>query len=123
MPAGTRYGLRAYGPWDPGNGHRFNPSKLLVDPWATAIDRPFRLHPLLFDRDGPRPDDTAALMPKAIVGAPSAAPVPNRPAFDWDRQVIYEIHVRGFTMTHPDIPPRHPRDFRRPSAIPPASPI
>jgi glycogen operon protein len=105
VPAGTRYGLRAYGPWNPANGHRFNPSKLLMDPWATAIDRPFRLDPLLFDRDGPRPDDTAALMPKAIAGAPAIHPVTNRPTLDWDRQVVYELHVRGFTMTHPDIPP------------------
>ncbi len=105
VPAGTRYGLRAYGPWDPGNGLRFNPAKLLVDPWATAIDRPFRLHPLLFDRDHPLADDTAPLMPKAIIGAPSAEPALNRPAFDWDHQVIYELHVRGFTMTHPEIPP------------------
>jgi len=105
VAAGTRYGLRAYGPWDPGNGHRFNPSKLLVDPWATSIDRPFRLDPLLFDLNGPRPEDTAALVPKAVVGPPPVAPVHNRPAFDWDRQVIYELHVRGFSMTHPDIPP------------------
>jgi glycogen debranching enzyme GlgX len=104
VPAGSRYGLRAYGPWDPNNGHRFNPAKLLVDPWATAVDRPFRLDPLLFDRDGPRPEDTAALMPKGIVGAPGILPVAHRPLFDWDRQVVYELHVRGFTMTHPDIP-------------------
>ena len=77
----------------------------MIDPWATTIDRPFRLHPLLFDRDGPRPEDTAALMPKAIVAPPPIHPVTNRPAFDWDRQVVYELHVRGFTMTHPDIPP------------------
>ena len=102
---GTRYGLRAYGPWDPANGHRFNPAKLLLDPWATRIDRPFRLDPLLFDRDGPRPDDTASLMPKAIIGTPDAQPVTSRPDFDWDRQVIYELHVRGFTMRHPGIPP------------------
>jgi glycogen debranching enzyme GlgX len=102
---GTHYGLRAYGPWDPANGHRFNPSKLLLDPWATAIDRPFKLNPLLFDRDGPRPEDTAALMPKAIIGAPPLRPVTNRPEFDWDRQVIYELHVRGFTMTRAEIPP------------------
>ena len=106
---GTRYGLRAYGPWNPTDGHRFNPSKLLMDPWATAIDRPFRLDPLLFDHDGPRPEDTAALVPKAIVAAPPLAPARDRPAFertifDWDRQVIYELHVRGFSMTHPDIP-------------------
>jgi glycogen debranching enzyme GlgX len=105
VAAGTRYGLRAYGPFDPANGHRFNPAKLLIDPWATAIDRPFKLHAALFDHEAPRPDDTAALMPKAIVGTPPAAPVLNRPAFDWDRQVIYELHVRGFTKTHPDIPP------------------
>jgi len=41
VPAGARYGLRAYGPWQPAIGHRFNPSKLLIDPWALAIDRPF----------------------------------------------------------------------------------
>jgi glycogen debranching enzyme GlgX len=105
VPAGTRYGLRAYGPWDPGNGHRFNPAKLLIDPWATAIDRPIRLHPLLFDGTAPRPDDTAALVPKAIVQPPPVLPAAERPAFDWDRQVIYELHVRGFSMTHPDIPP------------------
>ena len=110
ITAGARYGLRAYGPWDPGNGHRFNPSKLLLDPWATAIDRPFKLHPLLFDGNAPRPDDTAALVPKAIVGTPSAHPVIDRqifapPVFDWDRQVIYELHVRGFSMTNPEIPP------------------
>jgi glycogen debranching enzyme GlgX/4-alpha-glucanotransferase len=105
VPPGTRYGLRAFGPWDPANGLRFNPAKLLVDPWAAAIDRPFALHPLLFDRDAPRPEDTAALVPKAIVDTSAAQPVTNRLAFDWDRQVIFEIHVRGFTMTHPDIPP------------------
>ncbi|WP_428534296.1 glycogen debranching protein GlgX [Rhodopila sp.] len=104
VPAGTRYGLRAYGAWDPANGQRFNPGKLLVDPWAIAIDRPFRLDALLFDVDGPRPDDTARLVPKAIVTDPPAAPAGNRVAFDWDRQVIYELHVRGFSMTNPDMP-------------------
>jgi len=44
-------------------------------------------------------------LPKAIVNAPPVLPVTNRPVFEWDRQVIYELHVRGFTMTHPDIPP------------------
>ncbi|WP_428491534.1 glycogen debranching protein GlgX [Rhodopila sp.] len=104
VPEGTRYGLRAYGPWDPASGHRFNPAKLLLDPWAIAIDRPFRLDPLLFDGDGPRHDDTARLMPKAIVTATPPASAGKRTAFDWDRQVIYELHVRGFSMTNPDIP-------------------
>ncbi len=107
---GTRYGLRAFGRWAPAEGHRFNPSKLLIDPWAKAIDRPLQLHPLLFDRDHPLPDDTATLVPKGLVGAWPVSPPHGdthtaRPAFDWDRQIIYELHVRGFTMTHPDIPP------------------
>ncbi len=96
---GARYGLRAYGPWDPAHGHRFNPAKLLLDPFATAIDRPFRLHASFFDVDA----DSSAAMPKAIVEAERCeAPAP--PPFDWDRQVIYELHVRGFTKRHPDIP-------------------
>ncbi len=104
LAAGVRYGLRAYGPWDPARGLRFNPAKLLVDPWATTIDRPFRLHPALFDRDTPNPQDTAPFMPKGIAGLPEA-PAFQRPSFDWDRQVIYELHVRGFSMTNPAIPP------------------
>ena len=103
--AGTRYGLRAHGAWDPANGYRFNPNKLLVDPWATVIDRPFRLHPLLFDREIPHPGDTAGLMPKGIVNAPPSPRNTNRSDFDWNNQVILELHVRGFSMTHPDIPP------------------
>jgi glycogen operon protein len=105
--AGARYGLRAHGPWRPQEGQRFNPAKLLVDPWASAIDRPFRLHPDLFDAPdapAPNPADTAALVPKGIVLAPPAPLVPPAP-FAWDRQVIYEINVRGFTMRHPDIAP------------------
>ena len=102
---GTRYGLRAHGAWDPANGRRFNPYKLLLDPWAIAIDRPFRLHPLLFDHETPRTDDTAMFMPKAIVDTPPDLPLSSRPGFDWNAQVILELHIRGFTMTHPDIPP------------------
>ena len=106
MP-GARYGLRAHGPWRPAEGHRFNPAKLLLDPFAAAIDRPFRLSPALFDPPdarGPDPADSAPAMPKGIVLAP-ADPSPAPPPFDWDRQVIYELHVRGFTMRHPGIPP------------------
>ena len=104
---GTSYGLRAHGPWRPAAGHRFNPAKLLLDPFATAIDRPFRLVPALFDPPGagfPDPADSAAMMPKGIV-LPLPAPLPAPPPFAWDRQVIYELHVRGFTRRHPAIPP------------------
>ncbi|MDR3536133.1 MAG: glycogen debranching protein GlgX, partial [Acetobacteraceae bacterium] len=103
LAAGMRYGLRAWGPWDPARGHRFNPAKLLVDPYATALDRPFAPYPSLVDGARPDPTDTASLVPKAIVEAP-LPPLSARPPFDWDRQAIYELHVRGFTRLHPDIP-------------------
>lgn len=108
--AGRRYGLRADGPWAPRDGHRFNPAKLLVDPYATRLDRPFQLDPRLFDvppgtepADRPEPADTAHLVPKAIVEAPPE-PAPRGLAPEPAKTVIYEMHVRGFTRNHPDIP-------------------
>jgi glycogen operon protein len=105
--AGARYGLRAYGPYAPSQGHRFNPSKLLIDPYARAIDRPFLLHPSMFStlRGTAAPDETdsAAAMPKAVVAPPGQFAAPRMLA-PWDRTVLYELHVRGFTMRHGDIP-------------------
>ena len=109
---GARYGLRAHGPFAPAQGHRFSPNKLLVDPYTLALDRPFVLHPSMF---GYRPDDpeggasfdetdSAAFMPKAIVTAPPPGQAPSIPDVPWRDTVIYELHVRGFTRTHPDIP-------------------
>ena len=100
---GARYGLRAFGPWAPEQGRLFDPAKLLVDPYATALDRPFRLHPSLFGVETPEAIDTAPWVPKAIV-EPDPPALPDPPLFDWDNQVILELHVRGFTMRHPDIP-------------------
>ncbi|MFK8250495.1 glycogen debranching protein GlgX [Ancylobacter terrae] len=106
---GMRYGLRAFGPWAPGEGHRFNPEKLLVDPYAVALDRPFVLHEALFDRraSGAAQDDTdsAPFVPKAIIGAaePEGLAAPVRPSFGWGEQFIYELHVRGFTLRHPGL--------------------
>ncbi|NKC30907.1 glycogen debranching protein GlgX [Roseomonas sp. BU-1] len=99
---GTRYGLRVEGPFQPWHGHRFNSAKLLVDPWARALDRPFALHSSLFDT-GPAPDqqDSAPHLPKAVLEAPLPAAPGRRPA---GPQVVYEMHVRGFTRRHPDIP-------------------
>jgi len=105
---GRRYGLRAHGPYDPPHGHRFNPAKLLVDPHATALDRRFALHPSVF---GEMPDgvtrndaDSARFVPKAVAAAasPPARSLPARVA--WSDTVIYELHVRGFTRTHPGVP-------------------
>lgn len=106
--AGTRYGLRAYGPYAPERGLRFNPAKLLVDPYARALDRAFVHDPSLCGtaEDGSLdPRDTADLVPKAIATAPiRATPRPfavnrlERPP------LVYELHVKGFTRTHPAIP-------------------
>jgi len=110
---GQRYGLRAHGPYDPPEGHRFNANKLLVDPYALALDRPFNLHPAMFGyRPGaPRGDlsfddrDSAPFMPKAIVVRPSRTDHEPRATMRWAKTIIYELHVRGFTKTHPRVPP------------------
>jgi glycogen operon protein len=97
LTAGMRYGLRAEGPWAPEDGHRFDATKLLVDPYATRIDRPFRHHGDLTQRGV----DTAHLVPKCIVAADDATCAPRpvtRPGF------IYELPVKAFTMRHPEIP-------------------
>jgi isoamylase len=107
---GQRYGYRVHGPWDPASGHRCNPNKLLLDPYAKAVDGGVDWHqacfPYSFGDPGSRnDDDSAPHVPKAVVVSPY---------FDWgaDRppdvplheSVIYEVHVKGFTATHPDIP-------------------
>ena len=104
---GTRYGLRVHGPWDPARGHVFNPAKLLVDPYARALDRAFAYAPVQCARrpDGSRcPDDSAATVPRAIALA-AVDPAPDlRPRVAWSGTVVYELHVRGYTRTHPDVP-------------------
>jgi glycogen operon protein len=101
---GTRYGVRVHGPFAPAEGHRFNPNMLLLDPYATRIDRPFALHPSLFDTgDAPSQTDSAPFMPKAIVSAPPD-PAPAPPPIAWHDLVIYELHVRGFSMLNDAIP-------------------
>ena len=98
---GARYGLRADGPWAPERGQRFDPAKLLVDPYALELDRPFTYHAeLALPRSAGL--DTAALVPKAMVRArpPVARPRPaaKRPGF------VYEISVKAFTKLHPGVP-------------------
>ena len=109
LAAETRYGFRVHGPWAPEKGHRFNPAKLLVDPYATRLDRPFRLDPTIFDRraSGVERDerDSAGAVPKAIVSAPTPIRPVIRPRSRPRDRVIYELHVKGFTRLHPDIPP------------------
>ena len=109
---GQRYGYRVHGPWDPGAGHRCNPAKLLMDPYAKSFEGEIRWDPAVFpyrldDPDGDRSDtDSAPFMPRSVVVDPD---------FDWgdDRPprhppngtVIYEVHVKGFTARHPGVPP------------------
>ncbi|MFN3613038.1 MAG: glycogen debranching protein GlgX [Rubrimonas sp.] len=111
---GDHYGLRAHGPWAPDLGHRFNADKLLLDPYARALSGPFYpTHASLpgYDPRGhettPSRVDSAAAMPKCVVCEPWA-PVPDaeRPRTPWSETVIYEAHVRGLTMQHPDVPRR-----------------
>ncbi|MDF3302868.1 glycogen debranching protein GlgX [Streptomyces tropicalis] len=105
---GQRYGYRVHGPWHPQAGHRCNPRKLLLDPYARAVDGRTDDHPSLYERaaQGPDPADSAG---HTLLG------VVTDPAFDWgdDRpprhayseSVIYEAHVRGLTRAHPEVPP------------------
>jgi len=105
---GTRYGLRAHGGFEPRYGHRFNSAKLLVDPFATRLDRPFKLNADLFDAriHGVAADETdsAPAVPKALVEAAEVFQPPRRSLTSWRDLVIYEMHVRGFTKRRQDMP-------------------
>ncbi|MEX0955380.1 MAG: glycogen debranching protein GlgX [Rhizobiaceae bacterium] len=100
---GQRYGLRADGDYDPGHGLWFDPDKLLVDPYAVELDRPFAYDPALAARRG-EGGDTADLVPKAIARGPLQE-VAHRPTLWHDGGLIYELSVGAFTMRHPDVPP------------------
>jgi glycogen operon protein len=98
LKAGARYGYRAEGIYAPDSGLWFDPSKLLVDPYAGELDRPFRHDPLL----GTFGADTGHLMPKAIVTR-NAYAKPQKPLYQ-PGGFIYEVAVKPFTMLHPDVP-------------------
>ncbi len=108
---GQAYGYRTTGPYDPARGIRCNPAKLLIDPYARAISGPVRFGPEVLGYAGDDPDiasdlDSAGFAPHSLVVDPAFAwsdrPRPRHPYAD---TVIYEAHVKGFTMTHQDIPP------------------
>jgi isoamylase len=109
---GQRYGFRVDGPFSPVDGQRFNPGKLLVDPYARAIEGDFRLDGSVFGSmpgqdDHQQHQDSAPFVPKSVVvfDAFPWGEDHHRPHHAWSDTVIYELHVRGFTMQHPDIPP------------------
>ncbi len=97
-PKGTRYGFRVDGVYSPDHGLWFDPSKLLVDPYAVELDRPFQHDPRLMIFG----EDTADLVPKAIVTEAKIVK-PKAPLFRAGG-LIYEIAVKPFTILHPDIP-------------------
>lgn len=110
---GQLYGYRVHGPYEPHNGHRFNPNKLLIDPYARQLSGRVRWHDALFGyRFGSaRADltfdrrDSARLMPKAVVGNPAhhwGADAP--PGTRWKDTVIYEAHVKGLTQLRTELP-------------------
>ena len=116
IKVGQRYGYRVEGPYNPKEGHRFNSNKLLIDPYARAIDGDICFGPELFsfpmnhfgnrDRDLDfSKTDSAPSMPKSVVIDSAFDWEGDRPLdIPWDRTVIYEVHVRGFTQQNTQIP-------------------
>ena len=112
---GQRYGFRVHGAYDPVHGPRCNPAKLLLDPYARAVEGDVTWDPAVFpyplghaDGDGAADDsDSAPFVPRAVITDPKfnwgRDRPPRRP---WHETVIYETHVKGLTFCHPDIPPR-----------------
>jgi glycogen operon protein len=110
VPVGQLYGFRADGPWDPGHGRRFNPAKLLLDPYARAVHGSVEPGPATLPHDPDDPEerstvDSAGAMPRCVV---------VHDPFDWEGDdhlrtrwrdtVIYELHVKGYTQLHNEIP-------------------
>ncbi|GHG04127.1 glycogen debranching protein GlgX [Streptomyces zaomyceticus] len=115
---GQRYGYRVHGRWDPWTGARWNPAKLLLDPYARAVDGDFALPPEVYGhvRDWPQQHvadtvrderDSAPHVPKGVVVQDDDDwSDDRRPKTPWQDSVIYELHVKGFTRLHPGIPER-----------------
>jgi glycogen operon protein len=115
LQPGQCYGYRVYGPYAPHDGHRFNPAKLLLDPYAKAIAGRVRGHDVLFsyplggDHDADLRRDrhnSAPYLPKCVVIDPAFAWEQDRPPqTPWHHTLLYEAHVKGLTARHPEVPP------------------
>ena len=111
---GMLYGYRVHGPYRPEDGHRFNPNKLLVDPYARNIVGAVHWSDALFGYTiGSRRGDLALDRRDSAHGMPKCKVIDpaftwgddRRPVIPWNDMVVYEVHVRGFTMRHPEVPP------------------
>ena len=111
---GQRYGYRVHGPYAPGDGHRFNPVKLLIDPYAKAIEGPIRpdvANTLPYtpgdtpdaDLEADHEDDVLAIPKSVVVDERFDWEGDRRPETPWNQTVIYEAHVRGYTRRHPGV--------------------
>ena len=110
---GQHYGYRVHGWYEPGAGHRHNPHKLLLDPYARAVDGALRLDPAIFGYspdavEGPADTrDSAPVVPRGVVTHGTFPWDGDRnPRTSWSDTVVYEVHVKGATMRHPGVPPQ-----------------
>jgi glycogen operon protein len=109
LQPGTRYGFRVHGPWDPAAGLRVNPAKLLLDPYAKAIEGSVQWNEAVFahrfdDADSINEADSAPYVPRSLVTNPYFDWDGDRPLrTPWNESVIYETHVRGATQRHPAV--------------------
>jgi glycogen operon protein len=108
---GQRYGWRVHGPDAPGEGHRCNPAKLLLDPYAKAVEGQVRWNPAVYghglgDAETRNDADSAPFVPRSVVVNPYFDWANDRPPrTPWHDTVVYEVHVRGFTIAHPSLDP------------------
>lgn len=110
--AGQRYGYRVYGPYQPEKGLRFNPNKLLIDPYSRRLSRDLEFHPHQLGYQGEEQQgqicsiDSAAVMPKSVVVEPLGFSH-RYPRIPWPKTVIYEAHPKGLSQLWPQISPAH----------------
>lgn len=112
VASGQLYGYRVHGPYEPEAGHRFNPNKLLLDPYARGLVGGIAWDDATcgFVRGGPESDlgfdtrDSAGFVPRSVVSATERPVADTRPRRPWRETVVYEAHVRSLTRLHPDVP-------------------
>jgi glycogen debranching enzyme GlgX len=105
LPPGQAYGFRADGPWDPARGRLLNAAKLLLDPYARAVSGCVVPDPAIYAENDA---DSAPYVPRSVLVNDDfdwGDEHRSRPRVPWPDTVVYELHVKGFTMAHPDVPP------------------